>query len=99
MGLGGLSLVAAVVVFAAVTWTDLAAWAQGGLLVGATAAVLGGAVACRRRGLGATAEALAAVAAALAVADVHVVRVGLDAVASPRAVWAAGLALLAGAAG
>lgn len=95
VGLGGLSLVAAVVVFAAVTWTDLDAWAQGGLLLAATAATLGAAISGRRRDLRATAEALSAVTVTLAAADVHVARVALDAVASPRAVWAAGLALVA----
>lgn len=95
VGLGGLSLVAAVVVFAAVTWSDLAAWAQGGLLLTATGLVLGAAVACRRRGLVATAEALGAVTVTLALADVQVARVGLDTAAAPRPVWAAGLALVA----
>lgn len=95
VGLGALSLVAAVVVFAAVTWERLAAWTQGGLLLVATGLVLGVAVACRRRDLVATSEALAAVAAVLAVADVRVVQVGLATVASPRLVWAVGLALVA----
>lgn len=95
VGLGALSLVAAVVVFAAVTWSDLAAWAQGGLIVGATALVGTLMAACRRRGLVATAESLGAVAVTLALADVHVVRVGLDAVTRPT--WAVGLAAVAGA--
>lgn len=95
VGLGALSLVAAVVVFAAVTWERLAAWTQGGLLLGATGLVLAVAVACRRRDLVSTSEALAAVAAVLAVADVRVAQVGLAAVASPRLVWAVGLALVA----
>ncbi len=99
VGLGGLSLVAAVVVFAAVTWSQLGAQAQGGLLVAATAAVLGAAGTCRRRDLVATAETLGVVGAALAVVDVQVVRIGLDGVVSPRLVWSVGLALVAAATG
>lgn len=95
VGLGALSLVAAVVVFAAVAWDDLAAWIQGGLLVTLTGLVGGVAVACRRRELVATSEALGGVAVALAVADVQVTRVALDGVAAPRPVWAAGLAAVA----
>lgn len=95
VGLGGLSLVAAVVVFAAVAWSDLAAWAQGALLIGATAAVLGTAVTCHRRGLRATAESLGMVATTLALADVEVARSALDGVVPVRTVWSAGLAVVA----
>ncbi|WP_436795689.1 SCO7613 C-terminal domain-containing membrane protein [Actinospongicola halichondriae] len=95
VGLGGLSLIAAVVVFAAVAWSDLAAWAQGALLVGATGAVLGTAVACSGRGLRATGESLGAVATTLALADVEVARSALDGVVSVRSVWSIGLAVVA----
>ena len=96
-GLGGLSLVAAVAVFAAVAWSDLAAWAQGALLLSATAGVVGLAVAVRNRGLNATAESLGVVGVALGVADVEVARVALAGALSGRSVWAVGLAIVAGA--
>lgn len=95
VGLGALSLVAAVAVFAAVAWSDLAAWAQGGLIVGLTGVVLAAAAACRRRQLGATAESLGAVAVALGLADVQVARVALDGAASSRTVWAVGVGVVA----
>lgn len=95
VGLGGLSLVAAVVVFAAVAWSDLAAWAQGGLLLAATGAVVAAAVACRRRSLGATAESLGVVALALGLADVEVAHTALDGLFSTRTVWSVGLATVA----
>ena len=95
VGLGGLSLVAAVVVFAAVTWSALAAWVQGGLLLAATGAVLGAAVTCRRRSLGATAESLGVVSFVLGLADVQVVRSALDGVVSSRSSWSIGLAVVA----
>lgn len=95
VGLGALSLVAAVVVFAAVTWDRLAAWAQGGLLIALTVGVVGIVAACRRKGLVATSEALGAVTVALCLADVHVARTGLSAHASPRTVWSVGLAVVA----
>lgn len=95
VGLGALSLVAAVAVFAAVSWSDLAAWAQGALVVGLTGAVLGTAVACRRRDLVATSESLGAVGVALGLADVQVARVGLDGVVAGRTAWAVGIAMVA----
>ena len=95
VGLGALSLVAAVVVFAAVAWDSLRAWAQGGLLVAATATVLGLALACRRRSLVATAESLGLVGVVLALADVQVARVGLDGLVPARTVWSVGLAAVA----
>ncbi|HMJ77424.1 MAG TPA: hypothetical protein VK507_15705, partial [Iamia sp.] len=95
VGLGALSLVAAVAVFAAVSWSDLAAWAQGSLIVGLTGAVLAAATACRRRNLVATSESLGAVVVALGLADVQVARVGLDGMAPSRWVWAVGLAVVA----
>lgn len=96
VGLGGLSLVAAVAVFAAVAWSDLAAWAQGALLLTATAAVVGTAVTLRHRGLMATAESLGVVGVALGLADVEVVRVAMDGAVSDRSVWTAGLIAVAG---
>lgn len=96
VGLGGLSLVAAVAVFAAVAWSDLAAWAQGALLLTATAAVVGSAVTLRNRGLTATAESLGVVGVALGLADVEVVRVAMDGAVSDRSVWTAGLIAVAG---
>ncbi|QYG95230.1 hypothetical protein HC251_24230 [Iamia sp. SCSIO 61187] len=96
VGLGALSLVAAVAVFAAVSWSDLAAWAQGALVVGLTGVIGAGAVACRRRDLVATAESLGAVTVALALADVQVARVGLDGVVPAQWAWVGGLALVAG---
>jgi hypothetical protein len=95
VGLGALSLVAAVAVFAAVSWSDLAAWAQGGLIVGLTGVVLAVATACRRRHLVATSEALGAVGVALGLADVQVARVGLDGVVGDRSTWAVGIAVVA----
>lgn len=95
VGLGGLSLIAAVVVFVAVAWSDLAAWAQGGLLFAATGAVLAGAVACRRRELTATGESLGMVTVALGLADVQVVRTALDGAISARSVWSTGLVAVA----
>lgn len=98
VALGALSLVAAVAVFTAVSWDRLAATAQGALLVVLTGVVVGGAVACRRRGLLATAESLGAVGVALGLADVHVARVALDGAASGRVVTGVGVGVLAGAA-
>ncbi|HEV7722452.1 MAG TPA: hypothetical protein VGO60_14260, partial [Iamia sp.] len=95
VGLGALSLVAAVAVFAAVSWSDLAAWAQGSLIVGLTGAVLAAAAAGRRRHLVATSESLGAVVVALGLADVQVARVGLDGLAPGRWVWAVGVAVVA----
>ncbi|HEU5149568.1 MAG TPA: hypothetical protein VFU19_03675 [Iamia sp.] len=94
VGLGALSLVAAVAVFAAVSWSALAAWAQGALVVALTGVVLGAAVACRRRGLVATAESLGAVGVALGLADVQVGRVGLDGIVADRWVVAVGIAVV-----
>ena len=96
VGLGGLSLVAAVSVFAAVAWSDLAAWAQGALLLSATAGAVGTATALRTRGLTATAESLGVVGVALGLADVEVVRVAVAGALSDRSVWALGLTAVAG---
>ncbi|HEX7134785.1 MAG TPA: hypothetical protein VF228_19580 [Iamia sp.] len=95
VGLGALSLVAAVAVFAAVSWSNLAAWAQGSVMVGLTGVVLAAAAACRRRDLVATSESLGAVGVALLLADVQVVRVGLEGVLPDRWVWAIGVAVVA----
>ncbi|HYI62252.1 MAG TPA: hypothetical protein VEW93_10665 [Acidimicrobiales bacterium] len=95
VGLGAASLVAAVAVFAAVTWDRLDAAVQGMVLVGVTGLVLAVAVLARRRGLVATAEALGAVGVALGLADVQVLRVALAGVGDPVVVTAAGLAAVA----
>lgn len=95
VGLGALSLVVAVVVFTAVTWSDLAAWAQGAIIVGLSGLAAAATIATRRRGMVATAEALGAVTVALGLADVHVVRTALVELVEPRSSWAVGLAVLA----
>lgn len=95
LGLGALCLAVAAVVFAAVTWDRLGAIAQGGLLLGFTGLLAALAAAGHHRGLRATAEAVGAVAMALAVIDVNVVRLGLLPDLDPEVVWAVGLAVVA----
>ncbi len=95
LGLGSFCLVVAAVVFAAVTWDRLGAVAQGAILLGFTAVAGAGAATCRSRGLRSTAEALASVAVALSVADVHAARVGLFPDLDTAVIWAAGLSVVA----
>ncbi len=97
LGLGAFCLVVAAVVFAAVTWHRLGAVAQGAILLGFTGLAGGAAAFCRSRDLRSTAEAIALVAVALALADVHAERVGLLGDADASVVWSAGLALVAAA--
>lgn len=95
LGLGALCLAVAAAVFAAVTWDRLGALAQGGLLLGLTGVLATLAAAGERRGLRATAEAVSAAALALAVVDIHAVRVGAVPDLDPVVVWAAGVATVA----
>ena len=88
---GAALLALAGIVFVAVTWAHLPALAQAALLAAATAVAGIAARALRRRALTSTAEAVGAVAAALAIVTVHGGRAqgaaGLDAV--PFDVYAA----------
>jgi len=97
LGLGAFCLVVAAVVFAAVAWGRMGALAQGAVLLGATGLTAAGAAAARRRQLRSTAEAVATVAVALALADVHAARVGLLGDVPTALVWAAGLTVVAAA--
>ena len=95
LGLGAFLLAVASVVFATVTWTRLSAGVQGLVLGGLTAGAATGAAALHRRGLKATAEAVAAVSVFLALIDIHAVRISAVPGVEPLIYWSGGLAVLA----
>lgn len=101
LGLGALLLAAAVLVFAAVTYSHLGAGGRALVLVTLTALAGAGATVLARRSLPDSAEAVGAVALVLAVADAWAVRrAGLASDVGPAAYAAAAsgvLAVLAGA--
>ncbi len=74
LGLGSALVVLAAVVFVAVSWEDLTAVTQGLVLAGLTAAGMAGTRSLVRRGLTATAEAIAVVTVALLPVDAEAVR-------------------------
>ena len=94
LGLGAFLVAIASIVFATVTWTRLSAGLQGLVLAGMTAAAATGTAALRRRGLKATAEAVAAVSVFLALIDLHAVRISLVPGIEPLTFWSMAVAVL-----
>ncbi len=100
LGLGGLLLAVAAVVFTAVTYDRLGAGGRAAVLIALTVAAGAAAPAARRRGLTATSETLGAVTLVLATLDAYGLRtLGLGAGADPLSYAAASAAVLALAAG
>ena len=100
LGLGGLLLAVAAVVFAAVTYDRLGAGGRAAVLVVLTLAAGAAAPAVLRRGLTATAETVGAVTLVLAALDAYGLRkLGLAGSSDPLSYAAASAALLAVAAG
>jgi hypothetical protein len=94
--LGVALLALSAVTFTVVTWSRLGDGGRAAVLVGATLAVTALAVACRRR-LPSTAEALSALAMAIAAIDWHALRrAGVGAHVSGTAWWAVGAVVLGG---
>ena len=102
LGLGSGLVVLAAIVFVAVSWAHLTAAAQGLVLVGLTAAGMWGTRSLRRRGLTATAEAIAVVTLALLPVDAEAVREAVQApgvTLSPEVTligWCVAIALISG---
>lgn len=95
LGLGSGLVVVAAMVFMAVTWSRLGALTQGVILLAITAAAGGAMTVCVRRRMPATAEALGLVAASLALADAHAIRIGAAPGLDPQGYWAGALAVVA----
>lgn len=96
LGLGAALLGISALTFTAVAWSRLGDGGRAALLVGATALVIGLALALRRR-LPMTAEAFAGLAIALVLVDLYAVRrAGLGADISWRWWWGAGTVATAG---
>ncbi|MDQ1457330.1 MAG: hypothetical protein QOH28_2950, partial [Actinomycetota bacterium] len=94
--LGVALLALSAVTFTVVTWSHLSDGGRAAVLGGATVAVTALAFACRRR-LPATAEALSALAIAIAAIDWHALRrAGVGAHVSGTAWWAIGTVVLGG---
>ncbi len=94
--LGVALLALSAVTFTVVTWSQLSDGGRAALLAGATVAVTALAFACRRR-LPATAEALSALAIAIAAIDWHALRrAGVGAHVSGTAWWSIGAVVLGG---
>jgi hypothetical protein len=98
LGLGVFLLAVAAAIFVAVAWGRLGVTVKTALLLAVTAAATLAVPATRRRGLAATAEALAVLAVGLALLDAHGLRrAGLLALDRPdgRVYWAGATALVA----
>lgn len=102
LGLGSALVVLAAIVFVAVSWAHLTAAAQGLVLVVLTATGMWGTRSLRRRGLTATAEAIAVVTLALLPVDAEAVREAVQApgvTISPEVTlifWCVAIAVMSG---